>query len=183
MSTVSGSIQYDPVKNDVITFAGGCFWGTEKLFKRFYGHGVDGLKVGYANGKEVESLSYEDVCSGETDYAEVLQVSYTKNDEKVLRELVGFFFKVHDPTKLNAQGHDQGTQYRSAIFYHDDSQLDIINEVIEEYQPKWDNKIVTVVEKIKRYFDAEDYHQDYYETDLSKERNWAPCATHFVRDI
>jgi len=184
MSTISPTIAYDSAKNDIITFAGGCFWGTERLYKRFLNNGVDGLKVGYANGtQDLDSLSYEQVCSGETGYAEVLQVSYEKSHPEILRELVRFFFRVHDPTTVDSQGEDQGEQYRSAIFYHDESQLRTINEVIEEFQPKWDNKIVTVVEKIKKYFDAEDYHQDYSESDLANERNWVPCVTHYVRDI
>lgn len=185
MSVISPTIKYDPSKNDIITFAGGCFWGTERLFKRFYGHGVDGLKVGYGIGQvdDKESLSYEQVCSGEADYAEVLQVSYHKGDQAILKSLCEFFFKVHDPTSLNSQGDDHGRQYRSAIFYHDESQVQVINKVIEEFQPKWDNKIVTVVEKIMKYFDAEDYHQDYSESDLANEKNWIPCETHFVREI
>lgn len=184
MSVISPTIKYDADKNDVITFAGGCFWGTERLFKQFYGKGVDGLKVGYANGLEnLESLSYEQVCSGETDYAEVLQVSYRKGDREVLEQLVGFFFKVHDPTTKDSQGEDQGRQYRSAIFYHDEGQIEVINQTIVKFQAKWDGEIVTVVEKIKKYFDAEDYHQDYSESDLANEQNWVPCETHFVRDI
>lgn len=184
VGTVSSNLKYNKDTDSVISFAGGCFWGTERLFKEFLNKGVVDLRVGYANGtKAPETLSYEEVCKGDTDFAEIVQVSYDKANPDILRTLVQFFFKVHDPTTVNLQGHDQGTQYRSAIFYHDESQVGVINEVIAEYNPKWDNKIVTVVEKIEKYYDAEDYHQNYFESELHAERGWPACETHFVRDI
>ncbi|CCH40688.1 hypothetical protein BN7_222 [Wickerhamomyces ciferrii] len=185
MVTVSANIKFDQEKDSVITLAGGCFWGTERLFRSHFSGRITDLRVGYANGLDkFEELSYEQVCSGETEFTEVLQITYPKENSETFKNLIQFFFKVHDPTTFDKQGEDDvGKQYRSAIFYHDDSQIDIINQVIEEFNPKWDNKIVTVVEKINNWFDAEDYHQNYYETDLANERNWAPCSTHFVRDI
>ncbi|CCH46826.1 hypothetical protein BN7_6425 [Wickerhamomyces ciferrii] len=110
--------------------------------------------------------------------AEVLQISYDPSTVS-LKELLGFFYKTHDPTTLNSQGPDQGTQYRSAIFTHDDEDLKIAKQVTEEYQPKWGNAIVTKVEPIKNFYDAEDYHQLY----LHNNPSGYECPTHFVRNI
>jgi len=110
--------------------------------------------------------------------AEVLQISYDPKQVS-LKELLGFFYKIHDPTTLDRQGGDVGTQYRSAIFTHSDDDLKIAKEVTKEYQPKWSNSISTKIEPIKNFYDAEDYHQLY----LDKNPTGYHCPTHFVREF
>lgn len=108
--------------------------------------------------------------------AEVLQISYDPA-KLPLREIISFFYRIHDPTTLNSQGADKGTQYRSAIFYHDASDLAIIEEVTEEYSKKWKAPLVTKIEPIKNFYDAEDYHQEY----LFKNPDGYHCETHYIR--
>jgi peptide-methionine (S)-S-oxide reductase len=110
--------------------------------------------------------------------AEVLQISYDPT-KLSLREIIGFFYRIHDPTTVDKQGHDVGTQYRSAIFTHSAEDLDVVNQVTEEYQKKWGGRISTKVEPIKNFYDAEDYHQEY----LFKNPDGYHCETHFVRDL
>lgn len=110
--------------------------------------------------------------------AEVLQISYDPQQVS-LKELVSFFYRIHDPTTIDRQGGDVGTQYRSAIFTHGDEDLKIVKLVTEEFQPKWNNSITTKIEPIKNFYDAEDYHQLY----LDKNPSGYHCPTHFVRDI
>ena len=142
------------------TFGSGCFWCTEAVFEEL--NGVHSVVSGYAGGNVVNP-SYEAVCSGKTGHAEVTQITY---DPKVISfdELLEVFWKTHDPTTLNRQGNDIGTQYRSAIFYHDEEQKNLAEKYKAELDKSgaWDNPIVTEISPLKNYFPAEDYHQEYY---------------------
>ena len=142
------------------TLAGGCFWCLEAVYLNV--RGVEKVESGYAGGA-VANPTYEAVCSGRTGHAEVVQVTY---DPQAIsyRELLEIFFTIHDPTTLNRQGNDVGTQYRSAIFYHSPEQQAIADEAITDHTAKktWDDPIVTKVEPVSAYYAAERYHQDYY---------------------
>lgn len=142
------------------TLAGGCFWCLEAVFDQV--KGVESVESGYTGG-HTKNPSYREVCNGDTGHAEVVQIRF---DPSIIsyRDLLNVFFTVHDPTTLNRQGGDIGTQYRSAIFYHDDEQKKIAEEVIKELnaQKLWDNPIVTEVTKFDRFYVAEDYHQEYF---------------------
>src|SRR5574341_140286 len=142
------------------TLAGGCFWCLEAVFDEVKGvHSVDS---GYAGGK-VQNPSYRDVCTGRTGHAEVVQIKF---DPAVIsyRDLLNVFFAIHDPTALNRQGADVGTQYRSAIFYHDDEQKATAEGLIKELNDQhiWNRPIVTEVTKFDKFYMAEDYHQEYF---------------------
>ena len=144
----------------IATLAGGCFWCLEAVYDEV--KGVVSVESGYAGG-HVKNPSYKEVCTGRTGHAEVVQVTF--DDEVVsYRDLLNVFFGIHDPTTLNRQGADVGTQYRSAIFYHDEEQKKIAEEVIKdlEAQKIWDNPIVTTLEKMETFHMAEDYHQEYF---------------------
>lgn len=142
------------------TLAGGCFWCLEAVFDEVVG--VQAVESGYAGG-HVENPDYRAVCTGMTGHAEVIQVTF---DPKTIsyKELLEIFFAIHDPTTLNRQGADIGTQYRSAIFYHDDEQKAIALQLIQELdaQKIWDHPIVTQVEKLEKFYPAEAYHQEYF---------------------
>ena len=142
------------------TFGGGCFWCTEAIFERV--KGVDRVIAGYSGGK-VKTPTYREVSSGLTGHAEVIQVIYDP-DVVSYYTLLEIFFKTHDPTTLNRQGADVGTQYRSVIFYHDASQEEKAREIREELNHAgiWDNPIVTEITEFQAFYPAEDYHQDYY---------------------
>lgn len=143
------------------TFGGGCFWCTEAVFKQI--DGVISTEVGYAGG-HTENPTYEQVCAGKTGHAEVCQIVF--DPEKITYdELLEIFFKTHDPTTLNRQGADIGTQYRSIIFYHDEEQKNMALNFISklERSGKYTNQIVTQVESLKNYYRAEEYHQNYFE--------------------
>ena len=142
------------------TLAGGCFWCLEAVFDDV--KGVHGVESGYAGGA-LANPSYREVCNGNTGHAEVVQVHFDPNVVSY-RDLLNVFFAIHDPTTLNRQGGDVGTQYRSAIFYHDDEQKVIAEELIKELnaQKIWDKPIVTQVEKLDKFYMAEDYHQEYF---------------------
>eukprot|EP01118_Nematostelium_gracile_P002784 TRINITY_DN1309_c0_g1_i1.p1 TRINITY_DN1309_c0_g1~~TRINITY_DN1309_c0_g1_i1.p1 ORF type:complete len:177 (-),score=39.26 TRINITY_DN1309_c0_g1_i1:83-562(-) len=140
------------------TFGGGCFWGMEKFFKKEFK--LDSAYVGYMGGDK-KNPSYEDVCTGKTGHAEVIQLSY---DPKSVQysDLVQFFFRMHDPTTVNRQGNDRGTQYRSAIFYHDEEQKETATKVRDELQAtKIQDKIVTEISPASTFYKAEAYHQQY----------------------
>ena len=142
------------------TFANGCFWCTEAIFEQL--EGVTKVESGYAGG-EVKNPSYKEVCTGNTGHAEVIRLTY---DPKVIsyRELLDVFFSTHDPTTLNRQGADVGTQYRSAIFYHNKEQKAEGEKMIADLEKDkvFDSKIVTEITAINNYSVAEKYHQDYY---------------------
>ena len=140
-----------------IFFAGGCFWGTEHFFKQI--DGVTETTTGFANG-HTDNPTYEEVYTDTTGYAETVKVRYDEN--KVgLRYLLEMFFCAIDPTLPNQQGHDVGTRYRTGVYYTDDSDLDTIKEVFAEKQRLFDKPIVTEVEKLERFYPADEYHQDY----------------------
>lgn len=147
--------------NESITLGGGCFWCIETAFNSV--EGVVNAYSGYANGHSHEAPSYELVCSGNTGFNEVVQVTFD-NEVISLREILEIFFALHDPTQLNKQGNDTGTQYRSGIYYHNEEQKlaaeNIVKEIVEN--EIWPNPVVTEIEPIKVYFQAEDYHQDYF---------------------
>lgn len=140
-----------------IYFAGGCFWGIEEYFSRI--EGVTDTEVGYANSK-VENPSYELVCSGMTDSAETVKIIYDENIIS-LENLLEKLFLVIDPTLLNRQGNDIGSQYRTGIYYNEDEDLEIINSYIDSIKNNYKKDILTEVLKIKNFYPAEDYHQDY----------------------
>ena len=148
-------------KLDTATFGTGCFWCTEAIFERV--NGVASVVSGYSGGT-VDDPSYEEVCTGKTGHAECTQIIY---DPAIVSydELLEIFWKTHDPTTLNRQGNDVGTQYRSVIFYHNNDQ----KEKAEYYKKKitdekiWDKPIVTEITKFDKFYPAEDYHQEYYD--------------------
>lgn len=142
------------------TLAGGCFWCLEAVFDEM--KGVVSVESGYSNG-HISNPTYREVCGGDTGHAEVVRITY---DPSVIsyHDLLNVFFAIHDPTSLNRQGADAGTQYRSAIFYHDDEQKKIAEELIKRLnaQKIWDRPIVTEVTKLDKFYMAEDYHQEYF---------------------
>lgn len=146
-------------KTEKATFAAGCFWGVEAEFRRI--KGVVATSVGYCGGNAKNS-SYEEVCTGRTGHAESVQVEY--DPSKVSYEgLLKVFWKIHDPTTLNRQGPDIGTQYRSAIFYHNEEQKQAAIKSKEELQKKYKDKIVTEIVRAAPFNRAEEYHQRYLE--------------------
>ena len=151
---------------DTATLAGGCFWCTEAIFKRL--KGVTSVTSGYAASK-VENPSYEEVCSGRTGAAEAIQITY---DPSVISydKLLEIFWHTHDPTTLNRQGNDIGTQYRSAIFYHNDEQKQIAlasKEALEK-SGSYKKPVVTEIVPFTNFYPAEDYHNDYYDRNRSQ---------------
>jgi peptide-methionine (S)-S-oxide reductase len=142
------------------TLAGGCFWCLEAVYDEI--KGVHSVESGYAGG-HMDNPTYRAVCNGDTGHAEVIQVHFDPNVVSY-RDLLNVFFAIHDPTTLNRQGADVGTQYRSAIFYHDEEQKKIAEELIKELntQEIWDRPIVTQVERLDKFYMAEDYHQEYF---------------------
>lgn len=158
MNTTTSSHQHSGL--DTATFGAGCFWCIEAVFQRL--NGVESVKSGYSGG-HVKNPSYKEVCMGTTGHAEVAQIVY---DPKKISfdELLEVFWKTHDPTTLNRQGNDFGTQYRSAVFYHNDEQ----KQIAEAYKKKlneqqvYPNPIVTEISALKEFYPAEDYHQNYY---------------------
>jgi len=144
----------------VATLAGGCFWCLEAVFEQL--RGVTGVMSGYSGGR-VANPSYEAVCTGMTGHAEVTQVTFDPNQIS-FRDLLGVFFTIHDPTTLNRQGGDVGTQYRSAIFYHDDEQRRAAEEIVRELEAEhvFDDPIVTKIEPLEAFYPAEEYHREYY---------------------
>lgn len=145
---------------EVATLGGGCFWCLEAVFLEL--RGVERVVSGYAGG-HVADPTYRAVCEGATGHAEVVQVTF---DPRVVsyRELLEVFFTIHDPTTLNRQGADVGTQYRSAVFYHTPEQERAAREVIAELEREglWDGPVVTEVVPLDKFYPAEDYHQDYF---------------------
>ncbi len=143
---------------EIATLAGGCFWCLEAVYSDL--QGVSKVVSGYSGGA-VPTPSYEAVCSGETNHAEVVQITFDA-EEIPYEELLRVFFAVHDPTTLNRQGADVGTQYRSAIFYHSDEQKEWAEKIISEISPEWKSPIVTEVSPFDAFYPAEDYHQGYF---------------------
>lgn len=142
------------------TLGGGCFWCVEAVFDDL--RGVEHVESGYSGGS-VANPTYEQVCMGKTGHAEVTQITFDPNRISY-GDLLRIFFTVHDPTQLNRQGNDVGTQYRSVIFYHDEEQHKIAEQVIQEITAEklWDGRIVTQVVPFDKFYIAEDYHQEYF---------------------
>jgi len=147
-------------KTEVATLAGGCFWCLEAAFQDL--KGVDKVQSGYAGG-HAANPSYEDVCTGTTGHAEVVQITFDPTVAS-FNDLLHVFFTIHDPTTLNRQGGDVGTQYRSAVFYHTREQKAVTEKVIKELAAEhvWDDPIVTEVKPLEAFYPAEEYHHDYY---------------------
>ena len=142
---------------EIAVLALGCFWGPEIKFGKL--EGITKTEVGYCGGNSA-TTTYEKVCSGSTNHAEVVKLEFDPKKisyEKILQ----YFFEIHDPTTLNAQGPDIGTQYRSEIFYINENQLKIAQKIIEEENKKFSGKVVTKLSKLNNYCKAEDYHQKY----------------------
>ncbi|CAO3629598.1 unnamed protein product [Mucor hiemalis] len=159
------------------TFAAGCFWGVEHIFLKYFKDSGIKTKVGYIGG-DSENPDYRSVCSGKTNHVEAVEVEF--DPKKVsYATLVDFFYSTHDPTTLNAQGADRGSQYRSAIFYHSPEQKEIAEKVTAEVQEKHlkGKKIVTEIVPAGVFHDAESYHQEY----LHKNPSGYQCPTHFKR--
>lgn len=148
------------------TFGGGCFWCTEAVFQNL--KGVTKVTSGYMGGKTVNP-SYEDICAGDTGHAEIIQIEYNEK-EISFNDLLLIFFKTHDPTTLNRQGNDVGTQYRSVIFYHSQEQKKQAEEMIDNLTKEmvFDKPIVTEITPISEFYRAEEYHQNYYNTNPYK---------------
>ncbi len=147
-------------KLEIATLANGCFWCTEAIFQRL--KGVESVISGYSGGK-VKNPTYNDVTSGETGHAEVIQIQFNPS-EITFQEILEVFFATHDPTTLNKQGYDVGTQYRSAIFYHSSAQKEVAETFIKSLTEAkvFDKKIVTEVTEFSVFYPAEAYHQNYY---------------------
>ena len=148
------------MKYETATLGGGCFWCLEAIYDQL--RGVKDVVSGYSGG-HVENPSYEAVCSGQTGHAEVVQVTF---DPEVIsfKELLDVFFTIHDPTTLNRQGADVGTQYRSVIFYHSSEQREIVEGIIHDLNREgiWNRPIVTELSPFEIFYSAEDYHQEYF---------------------
>ena len=138
-------------------FSLGCFWSPQLEFEKI--KGVKKAEVGYCGGND-PNTTYEKVCSGSTNHAETIKIEFDEN-EISYEQLVRFFFKIHDPTQLNRQGPDIGTQYRSEIFYKDKNQKKIAKKIKEEFNKKFNGKVVTNISEEKLYQPAEEYHQYY----------------------
>ena len=145
---------------ETATLGAGCFWCVEAIFDDL--KGVEDVVSGYTGG-ETENPTYQEVCTGSTGHAEVIQVRFDPG-EISFKEILQIFFAVHDPTTLNQQGNDIGTQYRSAIFFHNEEQRRIAEDVMQEIddQGLWPNPIVTEITEFDKFYVAEDYHQEYF---------------------
>lgn len=158
-------------KYETTVLAGGCFWGVEELFKEL--PGVVETNVGYTGGS-ADTANYHDVSSGETGHAEAVQIVFDPSKisfEKILL----YFFRLHDPTTLNKQENDVGSQYRSAIFYTNEKQKEVALQVKKDISTKWKDPVVTEIVPLKEFYPAEEYHQDY----LDKNPNGYRC--HYLR--
>lgn len=149
--------------NQLATFGGGCFWCIEAIVQRL--KGVEKVVSGYTGGN-TKNPTYNDICTGSTGHVEVIQVTF--NPDKISYEdLITIFMTSHDPTTLNQQGADRGTQYRSAIFYHDEMQKATAKKVINEIKDSFPSPIVTEISPLEVFYSAEGYHQDYYNNNSS----------------
>jgi len=144
---------------EIAILACGCFWGPEIKFSKL--EGIIKTEVGYCGGNN-KNTTYEEVCNGETNHAEVVKLEF---DPKVIsyEKILNYFFEIHDPTTLNSQGPDFGTQYRSEIFYVNENQKKISEKVMEKINKKLSGKVVTKLSYVKNYCTAEEYHQKYLE--------------------
>ncbi len=147
-------------QSNIATLGGGCFWCVEAVFQRI--DGVIEVKPGYAGG-HIKNPTYKEICTGTTGHAEVAQLKY---DSTIVsyEDILNIFWQAHDPTTLNRQGNDKGTQYRSVIFYHDEIQNEIAKSLLKKIEKLgvWPDPIITEITEINNYSDAEDYHKNYY---------------------
>ena len=152
---------------EIATLGAGCFWCIEAILLNVTG--IISIDVGYTGGQTLNP-TYKMVCEGNTDHAEVAKIEF---DSTIIsyEDLLNIFFEIHDPTTINRQGNDVGTQYRSAIFYHSNEQLKIAEKVISYQQDNFENKIVTQLAEHDKFYKAEDYHQNYY----NNNKNAAYC--------
>lgn len=150
---------------ELATIGGGCFWCTEAVFLEV--KGVEKVISGYSGGNAPGKPTYREICSGLTGHAEVIQISF---DPGVIsfRDILIIFMTTHDPTTLNRQGADIGTHYRSVIFYHDLKQKEVAEDVLNEMSSYYEDTIVTELSPLKIFYEAEDYHQDYYRNNQSQ---------------
>ncbi|MDQ6723568.1 MAG: peptide-methionine (S)-S-oxide reductase MsrA [Thermoproteota archaeon] len=148
-------------KTEIATLANGCFWCTEAMFKRL--KGIESVQPGYAGGS-VKHPSYDQVCMGITGHTESIQIKFDPNIIS-FEKILDIFWHTHDPTTLNRQGNDIGTQYRSAIFFHDEKQKEIAEKSKKDLEQEgiYKNSIVTEITAFKNFYDAEDYHKNYYD--------------------
>jgi len=151
-------------QTEVATLGGGCFWCVEAVLKRL--PGVKSITSGYAGG-HTENPTYKQVCNGDTGHAEVVQVEFDPRKTSY-QQLLRYFWDAHDPTTLNRQGADEGTQYRSVILYHNESQKLLAEKSKLEAQPRFKSPIVTEIAPLKKFHKAETYHQDYYENNSNQ---------------
>jgi peptide-methionine (S)-S-oxide reductase len=153
-------------KHETATFGAGCFWCVEAVYQNL--KGVQKVVSGYAGGK-TPNPTYKQICTGQTGHAEVAQITYDPNQISY-QDLLDVFWNTHDPTTLNRQGADTGTQYRSVIFYNDDHQKEIAEQAMAETDASglWSNPIVTEISPIPTFYPAEDYHQNYYQSNPSQ---------------
>ncbi len=143
----------------IATFGGGCFWCTEAIFLEV--KGIEKIVSGYSGGNAPGKPTYREVCSGLTGHAEVIQVTFDADVISYMDVLI-IFMTTHDPTQLNRQGADVGTQYRSVIYYHNEEQKESAESVVQELASYFDQKIVTEISPLDIFYEAEEYHQDYY---------------------
>ncbi|KAF2196253.1 methionine sulfoxide reductase A [Delitschia confertaspora ATCC 74209] len=177
MSSSPARSMSPPEGAQTATVAAGCFWGVEHMYRKaFAGKGLLDARVGYCGG-DTQHPSYRSVCSGRTGHAEALQIIYDPS-QVTYRTLLEFFYKMHDPTTANAQGPDHGTQYRSAIFFHDAEQEKIARDMTEKVNKQWwKGQVKTEIVPAGEWWDAETYHQLY----LDKNPMGYECPSHFLR--
>ncbi len=171
---ISNTIGAKVMRKEIATLAGGCFWGMEEIIRKI--PGVTNTIVGYTGGT-IDNPNYNIVKLGTTNHAESIQVEFDPS-KLPYSELLSYFFRMHDPTTVNQQGNDKGTQYRSVIFYHSNEQKQIAFEMIKKVNDskKWQRPIVTEVIEATKFYPAEEYHQDY----LQKNPNGYTC--HWLRN-
>lgn len=151
-------------KEEKITLGGGCFWCTETMFRQL--RGIIHVESGYSGGT-TPNPSYEAVCTGNTGHAEAVDITY-RPDEISLEDILRIHLSTHNPTTLNRQGEDIGTQYRSIIFYRTEAEKETATQIIREIQDHYEDPIVTEVASFQKFYKAEDYHQDYYNQNTTK---------------
>ena len=144
-------------QSNIATLGGGCFWCVEAVYQRV--EGVIQVKPGYAGG-HIKNPTYKEICTGNTGHAEVAQLTF---DNKIItyEQILNVFWQAHDPTTLNRQGNDKGTQYRSVVFFHSEEQMKIVESSLKQQSKNWKNPIVTQIISAEKFYRAEEYHQNY----------------------
>jgi len=164
METTNAAPEAAKSKTELATFGGGCFWCVEAVFETL--KGVSSVVSGYAGGKQ-PNPTYEQICSGRTEHAEVVQIAYDPAQISY-DQLLEVFWITHDPTTMNRQGPDSGTQYRSIILYHDEAQKQAAEKSKQAAGKQFSEPIVTEIVKLEKFYPAEEYHQDYYRRNPNK---------------